>query len=160
MSLYVHRPLMFTDPTVAPPMGDDTFYALSPVPHLGHVDPVDWQADGGDATGKKRAGRAGRSALPGLRPASDGFRMVFTPETFRDRYLAPTGTGFSIEPRIFQSAWFRPHNVSGRGPGLYLVGAGTHPGAGLPGCDFQRRGAGKLVPDAPAAMRGACAQND
>ena len=60
-----------------------------------------------------------------------------------DRYLSPHGAGFSIEPRILQSAWFRPHNVSEEARGLYLVGAGTHPGAGLPGVHFQRRGIGK-----------------
>ena len=58
---------------------------------------------------------------------------IFTPETFRDRYLSPFGCGFSLEPRILQSAWFRPHNISEEAKGLFLVGAGTHPGAGLPG---------------------------
>ncbi|MEM8804231.1 MAG: phytoene desaturase, partial [Pseudomonadota bacterium] len=60
----------------------------------------------------------------------------------------PHGTGFSIEPRILQSAWFRPHNVSEEVPGLYLVGAGTHPGAGLPGVISSAEVLGTLVPDA------------
>jgi phytoene desaturase len=60
-------------------------------------------------------------------------QCVMTPEDFRDRYLSPMGAGFSLEPRLFQSAWFRPHNRSEEVDGLYLVGAGTHPGAGLPG---------------------------
>jgi phytoene desaturase len=73
--------------------------------------------------------------------------VTFTPETFRDRYLSPFGAGFSIEPRILQSAWFRPHNVSEELPGLYLAGAGTHPGAGLPGVVGTAEVLGKLVPD-------------
>jgi len=73
---------------------------------------------------------------------------VFTPETFRDRYLSPHGAGFSIEPRILQSAWFRPHNVSEEVRGLYLVGAGTHPGAGLPGVISSAEVLAQLVPDA------------
>ena len=71
--------------------------------------------------------------LPGLPRSPVDRELVFTPETFRDRYLSPYGCGFSIEPRILQSAWFRPHNVSEELPGLYLGGAGTHPGAGVPG---------------------------
>ena len=56
-----------------------------------------------------------------------------TPADFGKNYLSPMGTGFSIEPRMFQSAWFRPHNISEELKGLFLVGAGTHPGPGVPG---------------------------
>jgi phytoene desaturase len=77
---------------------------------------------------------------------------IFTPETFEDRYLSPHGAGFSIEPRILQSAWFRPHNVSEEARGLYLVGAGTHPGAGLPGVISSAEVLSKLVTDAPVAQ--------
>ncbi len=73
-----------------------------------------------------------------------------TPVDFQTRYLSPHGCGFSIEPRILQSAWFRPHNVSEEIPGLYLVGAGTHPGAGLPGVVASAEVLGKLVPAAEA----------
>ena len=73
---------------------------------------------------------------------------IMTPEDFKDRYLSPHGCGFSIEPRILQSAWFRPHNVSEELPGLYLVGAGTHPGAGLPGVVASAEVLDKLVPHA------------
>jgi phytoene desaturase len=144
MSLYVHRPAV-TDPTVAP-AGDDTFYALSPVPHLGHANPVDWQVER-DIYKEKVA-----DVLDGLIP---GFRdhltteLIYTPEDFRDRYLSPHGAGFSLEPRILQSAYFRPHNVSEEAKGLFLVGAGTHPGAGLPGVVSSAEVLGKLVPDAP-----------
>ena len=70
-------------------------------------------------------------------------QLVFTPDTFESRYLSPYGSGFSIEPRILQSAWFRPHNVSEEAKGLYLVGAGTHPGAGPARGNFVCRGAGQ-----------------
>ena len=84
--------------------------------------------------------------LPGLGKHLTASR-VFTPETFRDRYLSPHGAGFSIEPRILQSAWFRPHNVSEEAKGLYLVGAGTHPGAGLPGVISSAEVLAQLVPE-------------
>lgn len=144
MSLYVHRPSV-NDPTVAPD-GGDTFYALSPVPHLGHKTPVDW-TDMAENYRQKVQNILEERLLPGL-----GMHLtaseVFTPETFRDRYLSPHGAGFSIEPRILQSAWFRPHNVSEEAEGLYLVGAGTHPGAGLPGVVSSAEVLAKLVPDA------------
>ncbi len=146
MSLYVHRPSR-TDPGVAPE-GGDTFYALSPVPHLGHDDPVDWASEG-DTYRKRVQAVLEDQLLPGL-GAHLTASEVFTPDTFRDRYLSPYGTGFSIEPRILQSAWFRPHNVSEEAKGLYLVGAGTHPGAGLPGVISSAEVLGKLVPDAAA----------
>ena len=145
MSLYVHRPSVL-DASVAPP-GDDTFYALSPVPHLGHDAPVDWAEEAARYRARVLAVLEDQ-LLPGL-GAHLTEEEVFTPETFQTRYLSPHGTGFSIEPRIFQSAWFRPHNVSEELPGLYLTGAGTHPGAGLPGVVSSAEVLGKLVPDAP-----------
>lgn len=144
MSLYVHRPSV-TDPSAAPD-GDDCFYALSPVPHLGHASAVDWSKMAEEYRAKVQETLEQR-LLPGLgEHLSES--VVFTPETFRDRYLSPNGSGFSIEPRILQSAWFRPHNVSEEAEGLYLVGAGTHPGAGLPGVVSSAEVLSKLVPDA------------
>lgn len=143
MSLYVHRPSV-TDPSVAPE-GGDTFYALSPVPHLGHDESVDWAAME-EVYRRKVQDVLERELLPGLGGHLSASR-VFTPETFRDRYLSPHGTGFSIEPRILQSAWFRPHNVSEEAKGLYLVGAGTHPGAGLPGVISSAEVLAQLVPE-------------
>ncbi len=145
MSLYVHRPTV-TDPSAAP-AGDDTFYVLSPVPHLGHDNGVDWATEA-EPYRKKMLAVLEERLLPGL-AGHLSESLVFTPETFRDRYLTPYGSGFSIEPRILQSAWFRPHNVSEELPGLYLVGAGTHPGAGLPGVVASAEVLGKLVPDVP-----------
>jgi len=144
MSLYVHRPSV-TDMSVAPE-GDDTFYALSPVPHLGHAKPVDW-SEMAETYRRRVQAVLERELLPGLGDHLSA-SAVFTPETFRDRYLSPHGSGFSIEPRILQSAWFRPHNVSEEAAGLYLVGAGTHPGAGLPGVVSSAEVLAKLVPDA------------
>ncbi len=144
MSLYIHRPSV-TDPSVAPE-GDDTFYVLSPVPHLGHADPVDWQAE--SEPYRRKMAALLEAHLPGFEDRISA-SMIYTPEDFRDRYLSPMGSGFSIEPRILQSAWFRPHNVSEEARGLYLVGAGTHPGAGLPGVVASAEVLGKLVPDAP-----------
>jgi phytoene desaturase len=148
-SLYVHRPTV-TDPSAAPE-GDDTFYVLSPVPHLGHSDAADW-------TTLEREYRARltealeEQLLPGFADRVTASE-VFTPDTFKDRYLSPHGSGFSIEPRILQSAWFRPHNVSEELKGLFLTGAGTHPGAGLPGVISSAEVLEQLVPD-PALVRG------
>jgi phytoene desaturase len=146
MSLYVHRPSV-TDPSVAP-AGDDTFYVLSPVPHLGHDNGVDW-AQEEEPYRQKMLAMLEERLLPGLAGRVTE-SLVFTPETFRDRYLSPLGAGFSIEPRILQSAYFRPHNVSEELPGLFLTRAGTHPGAGVPGVIGTAEVLGKLVPDAPA----------
>ncbi|MDA8585502.1 phytoene desaturase [Rhodobacteraceae bacterium] len=145
MSLYVHRPSV-TDPTAAP-KGDDTFYVLSPVPHLGWDTAVDWKTEEPIYRAKVAAEIA--KIMPGFQD-DIVTETVFTPETFRDRYLSPHGCGFSLEPRILQSAWFRPHNVSEEARGLYLVGAGTHPGAGLPGVVSSAEVLAKLVPDMPA----------
>jgi len=143
MSLYVHRPTV-TDPSAAP-AGDDTFYVLSPVPHLGHDNGVDWGVEEPKYKAKMLKVLE-EQMLPGLGDKISS-EVVFTPETFRDRYLSPYGAGFSIEPRILQSAWFRPHNISEEMKGLYLVGAGTHPGAGVPGVVSTAEVLDKLVPD-------------
>ncbi|WP_298437976.1 phytoene desaturase [uncultured Jannaschia sp.] len=148
MSLYVHRPSV-TDPTAAPE-GGDTFYALSPVPHLGHANPVDWAAEAESYRAKVQAVLEER-LLPGLGDQVTA-QMTLTPEDFRDRYLSPHGCGFSIEPRILQSAWFRPHNLSEEVPGLYLVGAGTHPGAGLPGVVASAEVVEQIVPPVPVRV--------
>ena len=144
MSLYVHRPSV-TDPTVAPE-GGDTFYALSPVPHLGADTETNW-AEMRETYTQRVLDVLEDQLLPGLGNHLSASE-VFTPLDFRDRYLSPYGAAFSIEPRILQSAWFRPHNVSEEAKGLYLVGAGTHPGAGLPGVVSSAEVLAKLVPPA------------
>ncbi len=146
-SLYVHRPSA-SDPGVAPP-GHDAFYALCPVPNL-EAD-IDWKIE----AERRRAAiqkRLEETLLPGL-----GDRIVTshvtTPLDFRDDYLSEQGAGFGIEPVLTQSAWFRPHNRSGSVENLYLVGAGTHPGAGLPGVLSSARILDKVVPHAAAFAR-------
>ena len=134
-----------TDPTAAP-AGDDTFYALSPVPPLGHDNGVDW-TEMAEPYRVRVQEVLERALLPGLGEHVSVSRMM-TPLDFRARYLSPLGCGFSLEPRILQSGWFRPHNVVAEVPGLYLVGAGTHPGAGLPGVISSAEVLDKLVPDA------------
>lgn len=148
MSLYIHRPSL-TDPTVAPE-GDDTFYVLSPVPHLGWKDPVDWTTE--EPIYREKVAANLERLMPGFRDHITT-ETVFTPETFRDRYLSPYGSGFSVEPRILQSAWFRPHNISEEAKGLFLVGAGTHPGAGVPGVVGSADVVSQLIPDAPNAAQ-------
>ncbi len=148
MSLYVHRPTV-TDASAAPD-GDDTFYALSPVPHLGHDRPIDW-SQMAEVYRERVQSFLNQRLLPGLNQHLNS-SLVFTPETFRDRYRSWHGSGFSLEPRIFQSAWFRPHNVSEELSGLYMVGSSTHPGAGLPGVIATAEVLANLVPDANLVM--------
>ncbi|MCH2163756.1 MAG: phytoene desaturase [Marinovum sp.] len=148
MSLYIHRPSV-TDPTVAP-KGGDTFYVLSCVPHLGHNTGVHWGHER-DRYKAKMLEILERDLMPGLGETISE-EEVFTPESFKSRYLSPFGAGFSLEPRIFQSAWFRPHNVSEEAENLFLVGAGTHPGAGVPGVVATAEVLCKVVPQ-PSEIR-------
>jgi phytoene desaturase len=126
-SLYLHAPHL-TDPSLAPP-GGGSFYVLSPVPHLGNA-ALDW-----DAIGDGYADRILASLeflLPELRRHVVTRRWI-TPRTFQTELRSYHGAAFSCAPRLAQSAYFRPHNRSDQIPHLYLVGAGTHPGAGVPG---------------------------
>jgi phytoene desaturase len=126
-SLYLHAPSV-TDPSLAPP-GGEAFYVLSPVPHLGTA-AVDWERFG--PVYAERILESLETHLPGLRD-SIVTKRVFTPADFRSELNATHGSAFSVAPLLSQSAYFRPHNRDPRIPGLYLVGAGTHPGAGIPG---------------------------
>jgi phytoene desaturase len=126
-SLYLHAPTV-TDPSLAPP-GCSTFYVLSPVPHLGHA-PIDWDKVAEPYADKILA--ALEVLLPDLR-RNVKVRRWLTPIDFRTVLRARHGSAFSVAPKLTQSAWFRPHNRDASIPGLYLVGAGTHPGAGVPG---------------------------
>jgi phytoene desaturase len=141
-SLYVHRPTA-TDPSFAPP-GCDSWYVLAPVPNL--QSGTDWNAiaEGyGDAILKALED----TMMPGLRAhVTERFHM--TPLDFQERYLSVHGAGFSVAPILRQSAWFRFHNRAEGVEGLYLVGAGTHPGAGLPGVLSSAKVLDRLVPQA------------
>ena len=104
MSLSVHRPSV-TEPGCAPG-GGDSIYARSPVPHLGHGNPFDWAVEA-EPDRQRMQKILEERLLPGL-GGHVSESLTFTPETVKSRYLSPLGTGFSIEPRILQSAWFRP----------------------------------------------------
>jgi phytoene desaturase len=139
-SLYLHRPTA-TDPSFAPE-GHDSFYALIPVPNL--VADIDWDIEG-PALRERVINALDATILPDLksRIRSDFF---MTPEDFLTDYLSPAGAGFSIAPHFSQSAWFRFHNKAEGPENLFLVGSGTHPGAGLPGVLSSAKVLERLVP--------------
>ncbi|MDX2276588.1 MAG: phytoene desaturase [Hyphomonadaceae bacterium] len=142
MSLYLHRPTA-TDPSLAP-AGCDGFYVLSPVPHLDSG--IDWTTEA-EPYRKRVEQRLSETLLPGLASEIISSRIM-TPLDFRDRLCAPKGAAFGLEPILTQSAWFRPHNRSGDVKRLFLVGAGTHPGAGVPGVLSSARVLDAVVPHA------------
>ncbi len=146
-SLYLHRPSA-NDTSLAPP-GCDAFYVLAPVPHL--ASGTDWAREAEPFRARIQR-RLEETVLPGLGDSIVTSHML-TPRDFRDRLLSVNGAAFSLEPQLFQSAWFRPHNVSEEVEGLYLVGAGTHPGAGVPGVISSARILDKVVPDPMLAQR-------
>lgn len=148
-SLYLHRPTM-TDPSLAPE-GCDAFYVLSPVPHL--ESGIDWAKEG-ETYRKKIEKRLEETVMPGLSQSIVTSRLL-TPQDFETRLLSYKGAAFSLEPQLFQSAWFRPHNKSEELDGLYLVGAGTHPGAGIPGVISSAKVVADLLPDAKDYVRNA-----
>lgn len=127
-SLYLHAPCV-TDPSLAPP-GCGSHYVLAPVPHLGNAD-IDWAVEG-PRYRERIFDYLEQRYMPGLRSQLVTSR-IFTPHDFRDELNAHVGSAFSLEPILTQSAWFRPHNRDRDVSNLYLVGAGTHPGAGVPG---------------------------
>jgi len=143
-SLYVHRPTA-TDPSFAP-AGKDSFYVLCPVPNL--AGGQDWSVEGPKLRDRIVAA-LDASMLPGLADTITA-EFAMTPEDFKSDYLSVDGAGFSLSPFFTQSAWFRFHN---RGEGvrnLYFVGAGTHPGAGLPGVVSSAKVLDTVVPAAVA----------
>jgi phytoene desaturase len=143
-SLYLHRPTA-TDPALAPP-GCDAFYVLSPVPHL--ESGTDWAIER-EPYRRALCQALARTLLPGLEHEVVTSR-VMTPQDFQDRLCSYRGAAFGLEPVLTQSAWFRPHNRCEDVERLYLVGAGTHPGAGLPGVLSSARVLDSVVPDAAA----------
>jgi phytoene desaturase len=143
-SLYLHRPTA-TDPSLAPE-GNDAFYVLSPVPHLEGA--TDWTVEA-EPYRRRIAKYLSDTVLPGFEDHIATSRIM-TPLDFRDRLMSYKGAAFSLEPVLTQSAWFRPHNRSEDIEHLYLVGAGTHPGAGVPGVLSSARVLDRIVPDASA----------
>jgi phytoene desaturase len=144
MSLYLHRPTA-TDPSLAPP-GGDSFYVLSPVPNQDSG--IDWEARA-ESYRQAIAARLEATELPGFQQHIVTSRIM-TPLDFERRLDSHKGAAFGLEPIFTQSAWFRPHNRSQTLQGLYLVGAGTHPGAGVPGVLSSARVLDSVVPDAEA----------
>jgi phytoene desaturase len=144
MSVYLHRPSA-TDPSVAP-AGHDAFYVLSPVPHLGSG--TDWRA-AAETYRARVERRLSETVLPGLAESVVTSRLL-TPLDFHTELASEQGAAFGLEPILSQSAWFRPHNRSEDVGRLYLVGAGTHPGAGLPGVLSSAKILDRVVPDVAA----------
>ncbi|HEV3270796.1 MAG TPA: phytoene desaturase [Candidatus Methylacidiphilales bacterium] len=139
-SLYLHAPTR-TDPSLAPP-GCECFYVLSPVPNLGGN--VDWNAV------KDLYADAILASLEKLCPDLRKHivsKLVWTPLDFETQLDAHLGSAFQFEPILTQSAWFRPHNVSEDVKNFFLVGAGTHPGAGVPGVLSSAKLLERVLPD-------------
>ena len=146
-SLYLHRPTA-TDPAMAPP-GCDTFYVLSPVPHL--QSGTDWaaQAEPYRAT---IAEALEQTVMPGLREHLT-VSFVTTPQDFQDTLLSYKGAAFGLEPLLLQTGWFRPHNRSEDVKNMFLVGASTHPGAGIPGVLMSAKALETVLPDVASVKR-------
>ena len=139
-SLYLHRPTA-TDPSFAPD-GCDSFYVLCPVPNL--LGGQDWAIEGPKLRDRIVAA-LDKTTLPNLsKTITADFYM--TPKDFEKNYLSEHGAGFSIAPLFSQSAWFRFHNRAEGLQNLYVVGAGTHPGAGLPGVISSAKVVDSLIP--------------
>lgn len=140
-SLYLHHPSI-TDPAMAPP-GHSTFYALAPVAHLAKAK-ADWDGEFGSRFADAILGEVERRVAPGLR-ANLVTRFHYTPADFGRDLSAHLGSAFSLEPLLWQSAWFRAHNRDDAISNLYFVGAGTHPGAGIPGVVGSAKATAKLM---------------
>jgi phytoene desaturase len=139
-SLYLHRPSA-TDPSVAPP-GCDAYYVLSPVPNL--ASGIDWTTRA-EPYRRVIAAKLSERLLPNLEQNVVTSRIM-TPLDFQNQLLSLHGAAFGMQPLLTQSAWFRPHNQSEDFDRLYLVGAGTHPGAGVPGVLSSARVLDAVVP--------------
>lgn len=126
------------------PSGCDAFYVLSPVPNL--AGGQDWESL---AEGYRQAieNRLAETVLPDLCKHVVSSRIM-TPNDFRDDLLSVHGAAFGLEPVLLQSAYFRPHNKSEDIVNLFMVGAGTHPGAGLPGVVTSARILDEVIPHA------------
>jgi phytoene desaturase len=146
-SLYLHRPSA-TDSSLAP-RGCDSFYVLSPVPHL--QSDTDWHVVG-ESYRDAIAKHLSATILPGFEDYLVTSRIM-TPLDFRDRLSSQYGAAFGLAPSLMQSAWFRPHNRSQDIQNLFLVGAGTHPGAGVPGVLSSARVLDTVVPHANSFTR-------
>jgi phytoene desaturase len=139
-SLYLHHPTV-TDPDLAPP-GHSTFYALAPVPHLGKL-PIDW-AQVGSTMEARILDEIERRLIPNIRSRIK-VKFSYAPTDFAHDLNAHLGSAFSLEPLLTQSAYFRQHNRDDTISNLYFTGAGTHPGAGIPGVVGSARATATLM---------------
>ena len=139
-SIYLHHPTV-TDPSMAP-TGKSTFYALVPVANMAKL-PIDWN-EVGPILEKRILAEVGRRLIPDI---DDRIvtRFHYAPPDFEADLGAWKGNAFSLEPLLTQSAWFRGHNRDDKLKNLYLVGAGTHPGAGIPGVVGSAKATAKLM---------------
>ncbi len=144
-SLYLHAPSV-TDDSLAPD-GHSAYYVLSPVPHLGTAPDIDWSVAGPQYR-DRILDYLDERYIPGLKRDLVTVRHI-SPIDFRDDLNSHLGSAFSVEPILTQSAFFRPHNRDDVIPNLYIVGAGTHPGAGIPGVVGSAKAtAGLMIADA------------
>ncbi len=139
-SLYLHHPTV-TDPSLAPE-GHSTFYALAPVPHLGKF-PVDWD-EIAPILEKRILDEIGRRLIPDIHERIVT-KFSYAPKNFAEDLNAHLGSAFSLEPVLTQSAYFRVHNRDEHIPNMYFVGAGTHPGAGIPGVVGSAKATARLM---------------
>ncbi|KQM64243.1 phytoene dehydrogenase [Sphingomonas sp. Leaf17] len=139
-SLYLHHPTV-TDPALAPE-GMSTFYVLAPVPHMGKF-PVNWD-EITPILEKRILDEVGRRLIPDIHERIVT-KFSYAPSDFATDLNAHLGSAFSLEPTLVQSAWFRVHNRDDHIPNLYFVGAGTHPGAGIPGVVGSAKATAKLM---------------
>ncbi|MDQ0838911.1 phytoene desaturase [Sphingomonas faeni] len=139
-SLYLHHPTV-TDPSLAPE-GHSTFYALAPVPHMGKF-PVDWD-EIAPILEKRILDEIGRRLIPDIHERIVT-KFSYAPKDFAQDLNAHLGSAFSLEPVLTQSAYFRVHNRDKHIPNLYFVGAGTHPGAGIPGVVGSAKATARLM---------------
>ena len=148
LAVYLHTPSR-TDPSMAPE-GGESLYALAPVPNLAHG--VDWAAEAPRFRDRLVRYLEHEVGLEGLEQ-SIVVESQFTPLDFAGELRGHLGAAFSIEPTLLQSAYLRPHNRAGEVEGLYFVGAGTHPGAGIPGVLLSADITSRLVRQDVAARR-------
>jgi phytoene desaturase len=141
-SLYLHHPTV-TDPSLAPE-GCSSYYVLAPVPHMGKL-AVDW-AEEGPRLADRILQHLEERLMPGLRERIE-VSFHYAPSDFATDLNAHLGSAFSLEPLLTQSAWFRVHNRDDAIPNLYFVGAGTHPGAGIPGVVGSAKATAALMVD-------------
>ena len=139
-SLYLHHPTV-TDPSMAPE-GHSTFYALAPVPHMGKF-PVDWD-EVTPVLERRILDEIGRRLIPDIHERIVT-KFSYAPKDFAGDLSAHLGSAFSLEPTLLQSAYFRVHNCDPHIRNLFFVGAGTHPGAGIPGVIGSAKATARLM---------------